>query len=66
MQNELKHLFDKELDRKEFLKYMGSVFLTLIGVTNLIRALTHHEIHPLHPSSERDYGLGAYGGVNRK
>lgn len=39
MNNQIARLMSKEMDRKDFLKYSGGVFLAVIGVTGLLNTL---------------------------
>lgn len=59
MKVNLQPLFEKPMSRREFLKYVGAVLLSLIGVSRLMKALTHEQT-----SSQRSagYGGGTYGG----
>jgi hypothetical protein len=55
--NRLAHLMSKEMDRKDFLKYSGGVFLAVIGVTGLLNTLSR-----LGDDRGKDgYGTSAYG-----
>ncbi len=56
-----KAVLEKTMNRKEFFSYTGSVFLMLIGVTGVIKALTAS-----HPTRQNGYGAQYYGGPNRK
>lgn len=39
IKNQIQALVQKEMDRKEFLKYGGGLLLAVIGVTGLLRVL---------------------------
>ena len=49
-----------ELDRKEFLKYVGVAFLTLIGIGNILS--TFANLHSSKTNSSKGYGSLKYGG----
>jgi hypothetical protein len=55
-------LLKKELDRKEFLAYLGAAGLSLIGVTGLINSLTDPHAHKRASRLSDGYNDGAYGG----
>lgn len=48
-------LFSQEVDRREFLAYLGATVLAITGVSGLLRTLTRS------PRS-KGYGAGSYGG----
>ena len=55
----LQLLLKKEMDRKEFLLYMGSTALALTGVTGILHTLTgstHSRV------TGNGYGTSVYGG----
>jgi predicted tellurium resistance membrane protein TerC len=61
----LQQLFDTEMDRQEFLTYLGAAILAVIGVNGILQAI----LQPLqrsHNSSTRSqadsYGGSSYGG----
>lgn len=51
-------IFQKEMNRRDFLRYMGSLLLAIIGVTNLLHTLKQHNTQQSHLG----YGGGTYGG----
>lgn len=61
----LQELMEREVSRKEFLRYVGVAFLSVIGVSNIIKNLNQ----PLQlPNSQHTatkevsgYGMSAYG-----
>jgi hypothetical protein len=56
-------LLNKEMDRKDFLKYGGSVLLAVIGVSGLINALLKPDGESLKGSrGGSGYGGDVYGG----
>jgi len=54
-------LLRKEMDRREFLIYVGTLFLVVTGVAGLMKAL-HEPISHLEPAQASGFGHGAYGG----
>jgi hypothetical protein len=57
MASPVQQLMVKEVDRKQFLLYMGAVVLALTGVSGFIKALTE----PRGGSSMGSYGGTGYG-----
>ena len=55
--NRFARLMSTEMDRKDFLKYSGGVFLAVIGVTGLLNTLSR--LGDDHDKS--GYGTSAYG-----
>jgi len=51
-------ILEKQMDRRAFLKYIGSLFLAIIGVTNLMRVLSKHNLG----QATKGYGASSYGG----
>jgi hypothetical protein len=55
-------LLEQEVDRKEFITYLGIALLTVLGISGLIHALSQ----PLHRGLlNRGFGSGTYGGSKR-
>jgi len=63
MKTQLQKVLEKKIDRRDFLKYVGSAMLAVIGVGNLLRLLTHRD-EGVHRTAHRTvgYGAGSYGG----
>lgn len=71
IKQQLNSLLNKEMDRKDFLKYSGSVFLAAIGVTGMVRLLLgqggvsiptqYINGNPQRGESSLGYGGSAYG-----
>lgn len=62
----VQELLEREVSRKEFLRYVGVAFLSVIGVTNLLKNLNQPLHLPAQSSSTRSnelpgYGMSAYG-----
>lgn len=63
MKYNLQTLFDKEMNRKEFLGYIGAAILGIIGVTGMLKALTHNDKHQANTGIlDHNYGGQPYGG----
>lgn len=55
-------LLEQEVSRKEFLRYLGIMFLGLIGVTSMLNNLHTASNTPMHQSKPKSgYGASAYG-----
>ena len=50
-------LLTKDLDRREFLQYLGLFFLAIIGVSGFLKNLSH--ITPI--TKKNGFGKGVYG-----
>ncbi|HTE57259.1 MAG TPA: hypothetical protein VK694_00795 [Verrucomicrobiae bacterium] len=61
IRDQIDALFDKEMDRKEFLQHVGAGVLIVFGLGGLLKALTTQ------PQRKQDmgYGASAYGGHKR-
>lgn len=60
---DLTHLLETEMDRKEFLAYLGAAALTIFGVSALLTALTGPLERTSHAKQQSSgYGGGTYGG----
>lgn len=61
---EMQGILNREMDRKEFLIYLGGVLITVIGVSNLLQSIgkaTKSE----RMSSNGAFGYGPYGGFQK-
>lgn len=56
---QIAQLMSKEMSRKDFLKYGGSVLLALVGITGLINALT--QMSGTQSTKKNGYGDNPYG-----
>ena len=61
LKTQLQALTTKEMDRKEFLKYSGSVLLAVIGVTGFLRILLGSHNAPSEKKQTNGYGASVYG-----
>jgi len=52
----------KEMNRREFLMYLGTLFLLVTGVSGLMKAL-HDPVSHIEPHTQTSgFGYGPYGG----
>ncbi len=61
-QKNLQKLFDKQMDRKEFLAHVGAGALAVIGVSSLMKTLLNYNGPPRHQHVAAGYSSGTYGG----
>lgn len=69
IKQQFNNLLQKEMDRKDFLKYSGGVILAAVGVTGMVKlllgqagiALPIHSTPATQPTAVRDSAMG-YGG----
>lgn len=64
--NIIQAIKDKEMDRKDFLKFSGLVVLSLVGVSKVVSLLTKPDspklvVNKPNKQSTRGYGGGGYG-----
>lgn len=62
--NQIHKLMNTPMSRKEFLRYVGIMLLSLIGVGNVINAINngHRNARPsLDTKTKRNFGGGKYG-----
>lgn len=59
MKNELENILQQKMNRKEFLQYVGSAILMILGVSSLLKALN---IGQHAQKSTTGYGASLYGG----
>lgn len=62
IREKLDKLYETEMSRYDFLKYLGVVFLSIIGVTGLLRALTQAQGASMSTAVHHGYGSSPYGG----
>ncbi len=55
----LARLMNKEMDRKDFLKYSGGVLLAVVGITGLLNTLL--KVGGEDSNRKGGYGSSAYG-----
>lgn len=63
-QTNLQKLFDKQMNRKEFLAHMGAGVLAVVGVSGLLKNLVNYSSRPRRQVSS-GYGSSSYGGRKR-
>ncbi len=61
----LQKLFDKEMNRKEFLAHLGAAGLTIVGVSGLLKSLLNYSSKPRQHVSD-GYGSSSYGGGRKR
>ncbi len=59
MKQEIDALFQQQMDRKEFLQYIGSALLLVLGAGSILKAL---KMSPKSQTSSKGYGGSLYGG----
>ena len=67
MKQYVQEVFEKPMNRKEFLGYIGAAVLAVIGVSGMMKALLHHN-NSSNSSSGKvgvadGYGATPYGGA---
>lgn len=55
-------LFATEMDRKKFLAYAGTVLLSVVGITGVIKVLTQAHPTPSHQQKSYPIQTSGYGG----
>lgn len=66
LKSQLEALAQQEMDRKTFLKYSGTVILSVVGVTGILKTIvgSHNPSGSAKPQANggpRAYGASAYG-----
>lgn len=66
LSDQFQELLATDMDRREFLAYLGAAALTILGVSGLLRTLTNPSLLRQERSGQRlsgaGYGDGVYGG----
>jgi hypothetical protein len=60
----IKKISDKEMDRKDFLKYSGAILVGVIGLKSIAALIAHVDTPPVAMQTEqtkRGFGSGKYG-----
>ncbi|MGC4105855.1 MAG: hypothetical protein QM753_05775 [Thermomicrobiales bacterium] len=58
----IQEIFGAEMDRKEFLLYLGALILAVTGVSGMAKTLLSAEKHPgQKPEKPLGYGSSPYG-----
>lgn len=68
MHKNIQEIFEKEMDRRQFLGYIGAAFLATIGVSGILKALMNHDGNvssgrSLFSRVSDGYGATPYGGA---
>ena len=58
-------LLEKEMDRKEFLVYVGVFLLTFTGISSFLKSISESIHTDTQSSGSQSFGYGVYGGVKR-
>lgn len=66
MNKHVQAIFEKPMNRKEFLGYIGAAILAVVGVSGMIKALLHHDSGSSAAQGVASgYGSTAYGGAKK-
>lgn len=70
-QLDLQKLYQKEMNRKEFLAHVGAGFLAVVGISGLIKNLieysgTSHSTTVIKHVNHQGYSASTYGGSVRR
>ncbi len=63
-QKNLEKLFDKNMDRKQFLAHIGAGFLVIVGISGLLKSLLEYG-HKPRARVASGYGSTTYGGIKK-
>ncbi len=58
----LQQLLETEMDRKEFLAYIGAALLAVIGISGMLKSLAPPTTHHSAKNAQAGYGSSVYGG----
>ncbi len=58
-------LLEKEMERKEFLVYLGLFFLAVTGVSSLLKSISESIHTDTNTSDPNSFSYGVYGGVQK-
>jgi hypothetical protein len=61
-QHNLESLLETEVDRREFLAYVGATLLGVLGVSGLLKTLAQSPSSKTNRQSPGGYGSSTYGG----
>jgi len=64
-QKNLQKLFDKEMNRRQFLAHLGAGALAILGVSGLLKSLLNYGATP-HRHVENGYGSSLYAGKSKR
>jgi hypothetical protein len=63
-QKHLQQLFDKPMDRREFLAHIGAAILMVMGISGILKRLLDLNAHP-RQQVQVGYGSSPYGGASK-
>lgn len=66
MFNGIEPFLNKKMTRQEFIKHIGLVLLSLFGIANVLKYLSHGGSSVSHSSKVAGYGTSPYGGLKSK
>ncbi len=59
------NLLSKEMERKEFLLYLGLFFLAITGISSLLKSISESIHTDTNTSDPHSFSYGVYGGVQK-
>ncbi len=62
----MQNIFEKEMNRRDFFRYVGSIILGVIGVTHLLKTLSQHGLTSRKTLEAPSYGATPYGGPKKR
>lgn len=62
MRREVESFLDKNMSRKDFLKHVGLLLLSVIGIGNIIKYISGTEYFSGITNQAKGYGANPYGG----
>lgn len=66
MKNPVKNILNKEMSRKDFLRYLGIMTITATGAFGVLNRLNDADLLKFYPKQTKGYGSTAYGGKETK
>lgn len=58
-------LLEKEMERKEFLLYLGLFLLAITGISNFLKSISESINTDKNTTTQHSFGSGAYGGMQK-
>jgi hypothetical protein len=63
----MQNIFEKEMNRRDFFRYAGSIILGVVGITHLLKTLSQHGITSRKTLvAQPSYGATPYGGPKKQ